>query len=1529
MNFKEGASIHMVPPSSPPVAEEAGASDRPTNLLTAKEDLCEEAAGQVLRWELLPKRKRCSILRVKWKEARKSIKRTIREVRHAHSISAPLSDSAHWLLENERFFEIAFRETEDLKKQTESLPQIQGRDERGKRIPRAYAAARSYLQAAGFSFNLVAFETYFDSVQEQAPFEIGELWALRPLVLLLLLEEIALATVRLRQSVVHTSGGRASELNVPVSHLILALRSLADTDWTKVVGCLSDVERALCQDPAGAYARMDFESRNLYWQAIQELARHSQVSEREIAQKAIACSRSAANRSAFKTRLIERRSHVGYYVVDRGRLTLERQIGYRPPFSRQVQKAVQQVPDIFYLVGIEVVTFAIVTFILSGLPPHVPILWAALFLLIPATEPAVGVVNQFVSLLLPPRLLPRLDFSRGIPEDCATVVAIPTLIIDEPQVRQLVRDLEIRYVGNRDRNLHFALLTDSPDSPQPVDECDRLVDLCSELIEDLNGRYRGQRGGGFFHFHRHRVYNPSEGAWMGWERKRGKLLDFNNLLRGKYDSFPVKVGDLSVLSNVRYVITLDADTQLPRDSARRMIATMAHPLNRAIVNPSTNTVVEGYGILQPRVGISVRSAHRSRLANIYSGQTGFDIYTHAVSDVYQDLIGEGSFTGKGIYEVDVFQRVLSGRFPINAVLSHDLIEGAYARAGLISDVELIDDYPSHFIAYSRRKHRWVRGDWQIMRWVLPRVPGPSGNHVPNPISVMSSWKILDNMRRSLLEVATFALLLAGWLFLPGGATRWSVAVLALLLIPSYLRLVLSLARIFRVKNLTGYLGEVGEAFVADQVNVFMLLAFLSHQTLVTVDAIVRTIVRVTITRRKLLEWETTAESELRKCQRTPVDLYLAWTPVVSLVIAGLLAVVHSKALLVAVPVLTLWAFSGPLAEWFNRPMRPAKSNIDKSDEVFLRMSALRTWRYFGTFGEGEARWLIPDNFQEEPSAVAQRISPTNIGLLLNARLAAWSMGYLSLTEFVEDTEKSLSTLRRMSRYHGHFFNWYDLESLEPLNPLLISTVDSGNLACCLWTLKQGCQKLIDGPVFGVQFWEGIQDHLQMIFECAQRPASDHFAGLLAGRLKSWLDRPAKDVSAWIQDLPELERGLSRVQNEFLNGAHQEVSELQFWVGEACSRLAHVRKMTRSLVPWLLPDFRELPEYSQLGISSDVSSLTVAALPELLHSLEARLNSICQDDQAEEKTAAMAESIRSLIPACLREAEDLGQRLKNLGEQAGALVQEMDFGLLYNANRKVLSVGYDVANQHLEKSCYELLGSEARTAAFIAIAKGDVPQESWLHLGRAHARYAGHRVLLSWSGTMFEYLLPALWMRTYPHTILDQTLRAVVRCQRAATKKKHIPWGISESACKHRDSSGIYQYYAFGLRRLAMRPKTYKGLVISAYSSFLALQVDAPNALRNLRSMKKRGWVGPYGFYEAADFTRCNLGNGEEPEVIRSWMAHHQGMILLSICNFLSDSLMQDLFHSEPMVAATERLLHELLPRTVRVDRFEQQEVPET
>ena len=1401
------------------------------------------------------------------------------------------ADDLQWLRDNMPMLWAEVWNTRNAFKLLRNLPHV--RTPNGLTIPRVAAIAEAFLHAVQFNFGEKAFSEYLAAFQKLTVLKFHELWALIPAMELVLLEQVA---IRARKFLDKSTPAE-------VGICVRSLREINQLQWREVLEPQIAFDHLLRQDPAGAYANMEFESRNFYRERVVKLAERSDATEMEVAFEALALARQAQNRKLENPRQATRESHIGYYLVAEGVAELRFKIGYRPSLIDQVRTFLRSHPDEFYLPGIEVLTFgimsAIVLALTSTFTPPALILLSMIVLLIPSSQSAVQLMNYLTTALLRPEILPKLDFSKGIPEDCTTLVAVPALLLNEKQVRNLVLDLEVRFLANHDPNLHFALLTDLPDSPLPAHEDDPLVDFCASLISGLNEKYAGRHTGSFLMLHRHRVYNPRERVWMGWERKRGKLLDLNKLLFSEYDSFPEKTGDVSKLAKVHYVITLDADTELPRGTAHRLIGTLAHPLNQAIIDPDKNLVVAGYGILQPRVRISVQSASLSRLANIYSGQTGFDIYTRAVSDVYQDLYGEGIFAGKGIFEAETVHRVLKGRFPQNALLSHDLIEGAYARAGLVTDVEVVEDYPSHYSAYNRRKHRWLRGDWQITNWLLSRVPDESGRLVANPISLVSQFKIFDNLRRSLVEPATLLLFVLGWLVLPGSPGHWTIATAAILFVPVWFEFLFTLVRAAAEKK-RAIAREALAALFTSNVSVLLNLTFLLHQTLVSLDAVVRTLVRRSFTRQRLLEWETAAEAEAGRNKRTPVDIYLNWMPLIALLLGVIVFYGRRPAFASALPILLLLACSKAVSLWLNLPPRPSRTEASAKDKLFLRRTALRTWRYFAEFSNQEHNWLIPDNVQEEPYRVAARVSPTNIGLLLNARQVACELGYISVSEFSEQTARTLATMRRMKRYRGHLFNWYDTQTLEPLPPMFASTVDSGNLVASLWTLQQGCEQLLQQPVLRSSLADGFLDHLRSLTDLRAFPR-----GLFA-RLERRIEH-----GDWIKTLLKFPiPALERIPGKDPSVKHAE--DVKWFAIQAARRLHELHHLIVRFAPWILQDFAELRSDPALGIPGP--DILLKDTPEVTAKLATKLQSLLEQAAPAESTdqrSALLRRLLSLVAGSRLDSLRLIQELEALASDAERIAEGTEFGFLWNPRRKLLSIGMETEKGEVHSACYDLLASEARTAVFIAVAKDEVPQETWFLLARTHISVQGRPVLLSWTGTMFEYLMPALWMRTYPGTLLDRSRHAAVETQREFTALQRIPWGISESAYAVRDESGTYQYHAFGVPQLALHHGDMEALVISPYATALSLSTSPKPALENLRRMANEGWFGTYGFYESADFTASLHKKWRyDFELVRCWMAHHQGMTLLSIANFLGDGVVQEWFHSHPRVLATELLLHE-------------------
>ncbi len=1407
------------------------------------------------------------------------------------------------LRENPRLLRSVLTEIATIKKKLSRMPRVI-RPREGDE-PRIVTVGDAYLQAAGSVWHHEAIGIFLDRVQEYDPLELEELWALSPVLKFLLLEEvITQANGVLKDPESHTPAG--AEL---LKTRMKSLREVGYADWLTLIEPLVVYDAILQRDPANTYKLMDFESREAYRKRVSEIARYSDCSESQVAEAAVALAGEAkARREIEGPRLHLRRSHIGYYLENRGFPQLASRVGYRPRFIDRLRLTIARNADDFYINGILILSTVLMGLILTPLAPTYSILgglgFAFLLSLLPATQGAVDLVNNTITAIFKARALPKLDFSKAVPQECTTLVVVPTLLTDPRQVKDLFDDLEVRYLANQDRNIHFGLLTDLPDSvtrPQQNDT-DPLVDLAIRLTDELNQRYASAGAGSFFLLHRHRIFNARQGVWMGWERKRGKLLDLNKLLKHQFDPFPVKAGNLDALKHARYVITLDSDTQLPRGTAHSLIGALAHPLNRAIIDPAVRIVTEGYGILQPRVGVSVQSASRSRLASIYSGQTGFDIYTRAISDAYQDLYGEGIFTGKGIYEIDTLHAVLDRRFPHNALLSHDLIEGSYARVGLATDVEVIDDYPSHYSAYNRRKHRWLRGDWQIAQWLFSKVPDESGRYVPNPISTISRWKIFDNLRRSLVETFTLILLVAGWLGLPGGALYWTLVTLFLMFVPTLVQFVFALGR--------AYFSTVQGVTTRDAVSGFwqgsfidlLNLAFLPHQTLLAMDAIIRSLVRRFITGQRLLEWETAAESEANSRSKTPVDRYLMATPLIALLVGLLVLAYRPESLPVALVILVLWACAPALTAWLNQPPREIQPKLNDQQVVFLRQLALRTWRFFHQFGAENHNYLIPDNIEEDGLFEAARVSPTNFGLLLNARQAACTFGYLTHPEFVTLSQRSLATYGKLEKFHGHIYNWYDTRTLTPLRPRTVSTVDSGNLAASFYTLRTGCQSILRAPLLDRSLFHGIRDHWQLLLSLPD----------VAPELAA-MEPPAADADAdrWIEWALNAADATVFVTDSAANpsggSAPRAADERSWWLAETHHRIAALAALVRDYMPWLLPEFASLRALQQMqGLTPAVETIATGNAEAFAADLDARIARASASIPADSPEVLLVEKLRTALHPARERLRELALSLGALASESMKVATEMDFAFLLDRSRLMLSIGYEMETQHLHKACYDMLSSEARIAAFITIAKGEAPQLSWFKLGRTHTLAYGRAVLISWTGTMFEYLMPSLWMRSYPDTLVSRTLSGVVAIQRTFARERGIPWGISESGYAKKDEKGHYHYQAFGIPAIALKWDAVAGPVVSPYSTCLALGIDPAESMRNLKHMAKLGWIGAFGFYEAADYQESK----KTPALVREWMAHHQGMSLLAILNLLHDNIVQNWFHANAHLQATQLLLHE-------------------
>jgi len=1284
---------------------------------------------------------------------------------------------------------------------------------------------------------------------------------------------------------------------VSISHSITSLRALSAIDWQTFVEHVSPVEHTLRQDPAGVYALMDFSTRDRYRHGIEALTRHGRLPELAVAQLAVELAAQAARENGPA----DRTAHVGYYLIDRGAPRLEAAVGLRWPWRTALERGIRRFPKAFYVGGILLLTAlgtsALTRHLLVCDVPPVHLLWFAPVFFLCSSQWAVAVVNWLSGLLVKPRLLPRLDFADGIPVGCRTMVVVPTMLTGPGGVDQLLETLEIHYLANRDPNLHFGLLTDFPDAAMETRESDApLLGRVRAGIAALNLKYQSDRPNLFYLFHRPRRWNPAENRWMGYERKRGKLAEFNALLRGHAgEAFAAVVGDRAVLPTIKFVITLDTDTRLPREAARQLAGALAHPLNRPKFDPRTGLVTEGYGILQPRVGVSLPSAGQSWFVRLFAGELGIDPYTRAVSDVYQDVFAEGSYIGKGIYDVDAFERAIGGRLPENAVLSHDLIESCYARSALVSDVELYEEHPSRYNADTNRRHRWIRGDWQIAQWLLPRIPGAKAERIANPLSGLSRWKIFDNLRRSLIPVALLLLLLGNWFWLPEAGAFAPLLVFAIVLLPGLLAIAGDILRKpddyswpahlrARAAGAGRQLGQAG-----------LTLAFLPYDAYLHLDAITRTLLRLRFTRRRLLEWQTASDAE-RTAQTGLAGFYTTmWiAPVIALAGGAGLARWHPDFLALALPFLALWLAAPAIAWRISQPIPAPVPDLTEAQRAFLRRTARRTWNFFEVFVTAEEHWLPPDNFQEHPAPViATRTSPTNLGLALLANLAACDFGYLPVGRLLTRTADAFATMARLERYRGHFYNWYDTRTLKALRPLYVSTVDSGNLAGHLLTLGPGLTELAEQSILPPRLCAGLRDTLAVLDELdRENPAWARLEADLAvapGTLRAsaaWLQRIASEAARLAAGPPaggeEIATWLRRLERD----CRDHLADLLF------------------LAPWL-----ELAPWTPpAALAEKFAWLDRGPTLREVSGLDLSLG------------ASLSEAPTGTVPAdwlrCLHEASDRAtQRIRTLTGLArqGAELADMDFVFLFDPVRELFSIGYNVAAHRPDANYYDLLASEARLCSYVAIAQGQVRQDHWFALGRLLVGPGGTPVLISWSGSMFEYLMPLLVMPNFEQTLLDQTCRGAVAQQIDYGRLRRVPWGISESCYNATDIHATYQYRAFGVPGLGLKRGLAEDLVIAPYASLMALMVAPREACENLERLAADGRSGAYGFYEAVDYTPSRLPPGQTSVTVRSFMVHHQAMGLLALDYVLQAAPMQRRFMACPSFRAADLLLQERIP----------------
>lgn len=1465
------------------------------------------------------------------------------EARKAALEASPeTAKAAEWLLDNDYQVHRAIRQV------ARDLPphfyrRLPALEDRG--LPRVFAAAHELLKVTRLQISLDSAVEFMRGYQKKERLLIAELWAFPTMLRLACLEILVVGFSRMfpeveapfRPSTYATSGNSFDDIE-RVARAIANLALIASIPWDEFFDRASCVEEILSGDPAEVYTRMDFVTRDRYRRAVEEIADGSGATECDVAELAV-------EKAAEAAELDSAARHVGYWLIGPGLGALESAVGYVAPRRVALRRSLLKRAGILYvgaLLLLELIALVVPAAYMAAVGAR-PLAWAVYLLvsIIPASILAVTIVHSVVTRITSPRVLPKLDFDKGIAADCRTLVVVPVIVGSTAAVPDILERLEAHRLANPDPSLQFAILSDLADAPServPGDE--EIEAALRQGIERLNTRHGDGTHGPFHLLHRTRTYNPREDCWMGWERKRGKLEQLNHFLLGESASaFAIHVGNPDGLTGIRFIVTVDADTRLPAGSVSRLAGTLAHPLNRARFDPATGEIVSGYSIIQPRTEVSPESGNRSLFARWYTGDTAIDIYSRAVSDVYQDLFGEGIFVGKGIYDLAAFHRCVDGKIPDNAILSHDLFEGLLGRAGLATDIVLYENFPGSYLEYLRRWHRWVRGDWQLVPWLLPRVPGPNGTKLPNPFSGIDRWKIVDNLRRSLLAPGLLLFVLAGWLLLPGSPWVWTL--LAALAPAAYLftDLISGFAAGRRRGSIRGLFAQI-----ADQAGRwFLAIVFLPREAGTALHAITTVFWRLSVSRKHLLEWTSAADVARRlKDQTSRIGIWKRmWPgPVFALAAGGVIVALRPSALPAAAPFLLLWVLSAEVAVFIGRPLRPAEPPLDTEDRNFLRKIARRTWLYFETFAGPEDHWLPPDNYQEDPfEEIGHRTSPTNIGMMLTSSLTAWDLGHIGSPELAARLGNAFEAMHMLEQHRGHFLNWYDTRALTPLEPRYVSTVDSGNLAVCLVAVAGGCREVAAAPMFPTARFDGLIDVIGIIRDDASDVPGDLAAPMLSeiDAIQHLIEEARDDPPSWGRALTAL---WDRIDGTASDGFAQTIGALEAeapaalralsrWTERLAAQIHSMKRDFDQLLPWVSILAGAPPEASALAESLRPLLSPVLSLDRLTQNAS-ESRRLLEGARADGQIADdWAKALASALDMGLRNQEGLAALLYELAERASSLAYAMDFAPLYDRERRLFHIGYNVSSDHLDPHHYDLLATEARIASYFAIAKGDAPSEHWFFLGRPLTRAAGGIALLSWNGSMFEYLMAPIFLRSGPETLVGESERVAVDIQRQYARRFAVPWGISESAFALRDPEHRYRYQAFGSPGLGLKRDLGKDLVVAPYASALGLLAQPGAAVDNLRRLADLGAIGLYGYFEALDFTAGRVEPRQAFTPVRAYMAHHQGMILAAIANALFDDIFVRRFRADPKMRTVDLLLSERVPREVpsEIERIHERQAP--
>lgn len=1514
----------------------------------------------------------------------------LREIRHnvgeSEFVEQTITTSAEWLLDNTYIIQGNIEEIyRNLpRKFYKDLPQLLEGPYAG--LPRVYVVAKELINYTANRLNHDNIIAFLNSYQSVDPLTIGELWALALMLRLRLVENLhylaihidrrlhegeyagfwgnRLLNVARRQpellprflellanecprpsehfaeelldhlfdeetilpplkkwfetvfgdninDVIHHEQVQKSVEQVAFSSAVVSLITISQLSWQVIFEATNAVDKILNKDPAGVYPRMDFRTRDQYRRAVERLARYSKNTETQVARLVL--------ESAEQGR-VDVGNHVGYYLVDKGRKGLEEFIHYEPDLKHRMRRAILDHPTSSYLGLVGVITLLIegaLFLILEFLEATIAFKTAILILgLIPASEYAIQLINFGLSKLIPPHILPKLSFETELPKECKTLVIIPSMLSSEETIRDITNRLEIHYLANKDPSLHFGLFVDYIDAPQKQMNNDEiLLKAAVKGIKELEEKYGSDT---FVLLHRERVHSNSERAWVGWERKRGKLECLNRLLMGKpAPEVSILVGTKRSLENVRYVITLDSDTELPKDSAKQLVATISHPLNTPRLT-SDNTIERGYTIIQPRVSTNFIQAKHSYFTYIFSDESSIDPYNQAISNIYQDVMHEGNYHGKGIYDVQAFDTLLSGKFPDERILSHDLIEGCFAKTAFASDISLLDSFPEDYLSWSKRQHRWMRGDWQITPWLFSHTWDAANRKIKNTLSLIDRWKIFDNLRRALLPLTSMLVLLLAWFHSPD-PSFWTCFIAIIYFLP----VITSLYSQIRNKAL----GE----FAISVLRSIVTLSVLPHQAWLSLDACVRAKFRQYISHRHLLQWQTGTRSNPLVHHHFIMKLLLL--SLFSIFTIAALDVINPEALASALPLCLLWLIAPIIIYILDEYSFSEPSElISPLDQEFLRQLARKTWRYFDDFVGPQSNWLPPDNYQSALQVeIAQRTSPTNIGLWMVSVLSANDFKFITIDDVVDRLSSTLQTLAKLELHDGHLLNWYDIQSLNPLYPRYVSTVDSGNLLASLWTLVQGLDSLASSPLLPSSLFDGLRDTFELLY----KQASVSVYKNKLDEIKNILYRSPLNLLALAQTINAASETVAR----FIGENKIDNAECEYWAKQLEEQLHGWRVVIDRYFSWLeviqgvssnelsdidlqLPKLREAIYKSPISLqllSSDNDLAEVRQFMTILHDKSA----------VNEKSRLLYGQLNEGFQKAKWLAAEQSNRIKQMKQEINRFSDTTNMQFLYNRDRKLFSIGYHIEDCKLDNSYYDLLASEARIASLVSIAKGDVPLEHWWALGRSYNIVYGHKVLLSWGGTMFEYLMPLLFNHPHRESLLGKACEAAVACQIEYGKKRGIPWGISEAAFSEIDSRKTYQYRSFGVPGLGFKRGLEEDLVVSPYSSALALAVNSNEAIANLRRLSKGLYpmLSTCGYYESIDFTRQHGPHGERGVIVYAYMAHHEGMSLLAFNNVINDHIIPRRFHADPRIAGVETLLCERVPLKLPIGKGSRKDIP--